>query len=345
MTRPRRLSPGTTVGVLSPSSGGPATFPHIYEAGVEVLRSVFGLNVVELPHTRADNKVLYGHPQLRADDMNNAFSDPHIEGIFTSIGGDDSVRILPYVDTNTVLSNPKPIMGLSDSTTFLAYFASLGMTTLYGPSVMVGISQIHQLSPEFRTHLQSILFEDSTGYQYRPYPQWSEGYPDWKDPENTGKVLNQQENTEGWHWLQGDGVVQGPLWGGCVEVLEFLKGTRFWPESPFWDNMVLLLETSEEEPTVNQVKYMLRNYGMQGILQKASALLVGRPRGYSVEQKDRLDATVVRVVKEEFGRSDMPVVSNVDFGHTDPQLVFPLGGQIEIDCAKRTLKLPESALA
>lgn len=29
-------------------------------------------------------------------------------------------------------------------------------------------------------------------------------------------------------WLNGDCPAQGRLVGGCIEVLEFLKGTRYW---------------------------------------------------------------------------------------------------------------------
>lgn len=345
MIKPSRLKPAATVAVISPSSGSAARFPHIYEAGITNLKSVLQVDVVELPHTRADNKTLYANPRLRADDMNRAFADPNINAIFTSIGGDDSIRILPFIDTATVMANPKPIMGLSDATTFLAYFASRGMITLYGPSIMAGFAQMGELPAEFRGHLKHILFEDSTDYEYQPYPQWSEGYPNWKDPANTGKVMNLQPNSEGWRWLQGEGVVRGKVWGGCIEVLEFLKGTGFWPKGDFWPSAVLLLETSEEKPTVSQVKHMLRNYGMQGILDQVAAILLGRPRGYTAEEKKQLDLVVVRVVSEEFGRTGMPIISNMDFGHTDPQLVFPLAGQLEVDCARRKIRLLESALA
>lgn len=96
---------------------------------------------------------------------------------------------------------------------------------------------------------------------------------------------------------------------------------------------------------MSQVKYMVRNYGMQGVLDGAAAMLFGRARGYTAEEKGQLDSVLVRVVSEEFGRRDLPIISNVDFGHTDPQLIFPLGGQLEIDCTCRKIRLSESALA
>lgn len=330
--------------MAAPSSGSAARFPHIYEEGKKVLRSEFGLHVIELPNATADSATLHANPRLRADDLNRAFADPAIRGIFTTIGGDDSVRILPYLDLSTVKDNPKLIMGFSDATTFLSYFASQGMVTLYGPSLMAGFSQLRAMPEEFRDHLHYILFEKTEHYEYRPYRQWSEGYPDWGNPDSTGTIHALQENDDGWHWLQATGAVSGRLWGGCIEVLEFMKGTSFWPRDDFFDRIILLLETSEEKPTVSQVTYMLRNYGMQGVLARISALLIGRPMRYSRAEKVHLDAAVLSVVNDEFERADLPIVTNMDFGHTDPQLVFPLGAEIEVDCNVNRIRLMESVL-
>jgi muramoyltetrapeptide carboxypeptidase LdcA involved in peptidoglycan recycling len=39
------------------------------------------------------------------------------------------------------------------------------------------------------------------------------------------------QKNSGYEVLQGSGVVQGHLIGGCIEVLEFAKGTELWPEN------------------------------------------------------------------------------------------------------------------
>ncbi len=79
---------------------------------------------------------------------------------------------------------------------------------------------------------------------------------------------------------------------------------------------------------------------MQGILERLSGMLVGRPRGYSDDQREELRRAIDRVVGVEFGRPDLPVVLDLDFGHTDPQLVLPNGGRVVIDPARRTITLP-----
>ena len=57
-----------------------------------------------------------------------------------------------------------------------------------------------------------------------------------------------------WHWVQGESPAEGTLVGGCAEVLEFLKGTPFWPAPEFWEGKIVFLETSEAVPTVVQVR-------------------------------------------------------------------------------------------
>lgn len=344
-SKPHRLSQGDTVAIISPSWGGPGIFPHIYENGLKVLREEFGLVIKEYPTARAEDNYLYHHPQARAADVNQAFADPEVKAIIASIGGDDSVRILPYLDAEIIRSHPKILMGYSDTTTLLVYGNLLGLVTFNGPSLMAGFSQLKSLPPAFTDHLKTILFEAPTTYSYQPYQVWAEGYPNWGQTENIGKVNSFRSNQAGWLWLQGDSVVQGELFGGCIEVLEFLKETRFWPGSDFWPGKILFFETSEDKPTPTQVKYMLRNYGMQGIVEQVNGLLFGRPRDYTEAEKRDLAEVIISVVATEFGRPDLPIIANMDFGHTDPQFILPLGVKAEIDCKNRTFSLIESPVS
>lgn len=342
-TKPCALEPGDRVAIVSPSWGGPHAFPHIFDLGLSVIREELGLQVVEMPHARADPSYLDDHPRARADDINAAFADPGIAAIVASIGGDDSVRILPYVDFELARANPKILMGYSDTVTLLASLSAADLVTFHGPSVMAGFAQARRFPPGFLEHLRAMLFEAPPSYAYAPYPVWSTGYPPWSDPSTAGEVANPAPNTDGWRFLQGSSA-EGRLFGGCIEVLEFLKGTRFWPPLDLFAGAILFLETSEESPPPSVVKRWLRNYGTQGILDRIAGLLVGRPHGYSAEQRDELDAVVLRVVRDEFGRTDLPVVSRMDFGHTDPQLILPLGVRARIDSSSRAVSLIEAAL-
>ncbi|MCA9911304.1 MAG: LD-carboxypeptidase, partial [Anaerolineae bacterium] len=236
----------------------------------------------------ADMDSLYRHPQRRADDVNAAFADPDVKAIIATIGGDDSVRILDYLDLDTIRANPKIIMGYSDTSTLLAYLNQQGVITFHGPMVMAGFAQLGALPESFTQHVRTLLLTEFRDYLYRPYGFYTERYLDWNDSANTGQVEPLQSETSGWQWLQGEGKVQGRLFGGCIEVLEFLKGTRYWPEPSFWNDRLLFFETSEEAPPVHLVQRWLRNYGVQGIFERVRGILFGRARDYSAEQKTAL---------------------------------------------------------
>ena len=186
--------------------------------------------------------------------------------------------------------------------------------------------------------------EPSPSLDYAPYAQWSDATVPWDTPGYDGEVAGLRDH-DGWHWLQGEGRHRGRLFGGCMPVLGWLKGTPFWPAPDFWQGRVLFLETSEDAETVDDVGWDLRNYGAMGALDRIAGLLYGRPAGYSDADKARLDARILRVVRDEYGRGDLPIVTNLDFGHTDPQWVLPLGVEMAIDADARTLRLTEPAVA
>lgn len=139
-SKPSRLKSGDTIAVLSPSSGLPSLFPHVYQNGLMHLRETFGFKILEMPTAMMDMDTLYRDPKLRADDINAAFANPEVKAIIATIGGDDSVRILEYLDLDVIRKNPKIIMGYSDATTFLTYLNQQGLVTFNGAAIMAGFS-------------------------------------------------------------------------------------------------------------------------------------------------------------------------------------------------------------
>ncbi len=136
MIKPRKLQQGQTVAAVTLSWGGPGTFPHRYEVGKRQFEAEFGLRVVEMPHALRDPDWIARNPAARADDLMQAFADPSIAGIVSTIGGDDSIRLLRYLDLDVIRNNPKVFLGFSDTTVthFAAYRA--GLVSFYGPSFM-----------------------------------------------------------------------------------------------------------------------------------------------------------------------------------------------------------------
>src|ERR1700761_6253680 len=123
MIKPPALRPGDKVAALSLSAGWPAVFPRAYLDGKRQIEEAFAVQVVEGKHTLADPKWLATHPEPRASDLMRALLDPSIRAIFSTIGGDDSIRILPYLDLAAIQAHPKIFLGYSDST--VTHFAFL----------------------------------------------------------------------------------------------------------------------------------------------------------------------------------------------------------------------------
>lgn len=337
--KPQRLKKGDVIAIVSPSWGGPSRFPHVYENGLKVLEE-WGLKIKEYPTARADANFLKKDHRARAKDINDAFADKEVKAIFATIGGDDSVRLLPFLDRKLISENPKILMGYSDTTTLLTFGNISGFITFNGPSIMAGFSQMENLSGDFKQHVHDMLFTPTETYEFKQYDSYSDGYLDWSKPENLGKA-KESKKSDGWRFIQGSGKVTGELFGGCIEVLEFLKGTDYWPEKDFWNNKILFFETSEEKPSIDHVRWMLRNYGTQGIFDKVSAVIFGRARDYSDDEKNELDEMIKNVVSDEFEKPELAIVTNMDFGHTDPQIVLPLGVSAELDFENKTFKLTE----
>jgi muramoyltetrapeptide carboxypeptidase LdcA involved in peptidoglycan recycling len=345
MIKPQKLSPGDTVATVSLSWGGPGTLPQRYVAGRKQLQDEFGLTVVEMQHTLKDADWLLRNPQARAEDLMAAFSDPTIKAIISTIGGDDSIRLLPYLDLEIIRSNPKIFMGYSDTTiSHLACYRA-GLMTFYGPSIMSGFAENCGMHPYMVESVRKTLFNSNIIGLVEPNTAgWTVERLDWAEPANQN-VKRKLTPCTGWHYLQGQGFHQGHLLGGCFEVVDWLRGTEFWPTADEWQGAILFLDTSEDAPSPATVKYGLRTYAALGVLEKLSGILFARPGGQiSPETFVEYDNVLLQVVAEEEGLTDLPIISGVDFGHTDPICVLPYGIQAEIDCDRQQFRITENAV-
>ena len=69
---------------------------------------------------------------------------------------------------------------------------------------------------------------------------------------------------------------------------------------------------------------------------------MGRPGGsVPVQQFVEYDQAVLEVVHGEAGLFELAVVTQMDFGHTDPMFVLPYGVAARIDPAAQTFEILE----
>lgn len=336
----KRLKIGAKIGVISPSWSGPAKFPIVYEKGISNLKQYFSFSIKEYPHTRSEFVNDRSYIQARVSDIEKAFLDQEIDAIFITIGGEDSIRLLPYLNRDIIVNNPKIIMGFSDSTALLIYFSKLGIPTFHGPSVMAGFAEPDGLPKEFINHFESFFFDKWDTYEYKNYSKWTEDRSGWTDPkflsrkkqyiDNAGPKIILQEKTEGY------------LLGGCIEIIEMLKGTPYGISSEDWNDALFFFETSEEKPSANYIKYALRSFGVAGAWNSIGGLLIGKSKGYTMAEYNQLETFTKEVLMVEFDSKSRGIISNLDIGHTQPMHILPLGCKAKFDFDKNVLILLES---
>jgi muramoyltetrapeptide carboxypeptidase LdcA involved in peptidoglycan recycling len=326
--------------VLSPSAGLPGILPLPHELGLRRLREDFGLQPVEYPTTRT----MGATPQARAADIHAAFADPEIKAVIASIGGDDQITVLPHLDREVIAANPKPFFGYSDNTNLLAFLANAGVVGYHGGSVMCQFGRPHAMDKLTEESLRAALFT-SGEYELTASDYVSEVNGDWADPA-TLRAPAEREPAGDWTWHNADRVVDGRSWGGCLEIVAWLlmADREIAPVADYAGD-VLFLETSEEMPSAGTVYQILRNMGERGLLRQFPALLMARPKAWSFEQRLDLPAradfraaqreAVLRALAEY--APETMAVFDVDFGHTDPQLVLPYGGRIRVDGPARRI--------
>ncbi|MBD0419772.1 LD-carboxypeptidase [Streptomyces sp. TRM S81-3] len=337
---PPKPSPGDRIAVISPSSGLPGLFPLPYELGLERLRKEYGLEPVEYPATRK----MGATPRERADDIHAAFADPDVRAVIATIGGDDQLTVLPHLDRELIRANPKPFFGMSDNTSLLAYLYNTGIVGYHGATVMCELGRPGAMHPQTADSLRAALFS-SGPYELAPAERWRDVDRDWADPA-TFDAEPETRPGNGWTWVNPDRVVEGRGWGGCLEILGWLlMADREIADPAEYDGGVLLLETSEEMPSAAEVFRTLRNMGERGLLRRFSALLTGRPKTWSFDRPNGPEegARYAAEQREAVLRAmrtyapDTTIVFDVDFGHTDPQVVIPYGGTVRVDGPARRI--------
>ncbi|MGH3715548.1 MAG: LD-carboxypeptidase, partial [Micromonosporaceae bacterium] len=220
-----------------------------------------------------------------------------------------------------------------------------GIVGYHGGSVMVHLGR-GELLPYSIESLRTALFTSGEVEVVAPGASTDEVI-EWDRPEalTSGRPV---VPNDGWRWRHADQVVEGKTFGGCLEILDWQLAVRRWL-APFdgYDGCVLLIETSEEMPPATQVYRILRNAGEAGFLQRFAAVLVGRPKAWNIDRRTTPEqrAAYRRDQEEAVSRAldeyhpGVLTVFDLDFGHTDPQLIVPYGGRIRIDGPSRRIWL------
>ncbi len=341
---PPRLKPQDKIAIVSPSSGMAFLFPWVYEQGLDQLKKVFHLEPIEFPSARKSPEFLSQNPEARAEDINKAFADPTIKAIIATIGGDDQIRVLPYLNKEVISKNPKIFMGYSDATNLHLFLWDLGIISYYGGALMTQFAMSGGMHDFTVQSIRKALFEPSIG-EVKPAPAYTDVDLEWADKQNLTKKRPMYPS-KGWVWhRKSDKVIEGRLWGGCLEILDaHLNRRQYLPELKSLEQSVLFLETSEEMPSDAFVYRFIAKLGELKILNKLQAILMGYPKTQFCGKlapggREAFAHAQQEAVKKALQDYEIliPVIFNMNFGHTDPQTIVPSGGNVKIDCKTQSL--------
>jgi muramoyltetrapeptide carboxypeptidase len=333
LTKPRRVRAGDTVAVVSPSAGAVGRWPHRVERAVAYLASL-GLEVRLMPNAARTDGWVSAPPEARVADLHAAFLDDEIAVVLCGIGGNHSNQLLPLLDFGLIREHPKIFQGYSDMTVLhwaLAKHAGLG--TFYGPALVPELGEFPQVLDHTDRYLRAAWFGGDP-ITYEPSPTWTDELLDWNAQTDLKRARLLHES-EGWITIRG-GVAQGPLFGGCLETICWhLEGSTAWslPEGA-----TFLLEMSEEAPSPAHVDAYLTDLEQVGVFDAASALIFARPYGYTDDDRQRL----WEVVSRRTEAAGLPVLADVEAGHTDPMVTLPFGVPAEVDAGSKTFRLLEA---
>lgn len=322
---PAPLRSGETIGVTAPSAGVTADLWPRLEHNVAWLRERgYGVRLGEC--LGADSYVSAAK-DARAAELMGMLRDPAVRAVAPPWGGELAIDLLDRLDFAELAAlEPTWVVGYSDLTTvMLPLTLRLGWATLHGTNLMDTCYRV----PDGLAHWTGIAATETGGsvVQHSPGHYRDVGYDDWRaDPDVEELTLDREGS---WTVAGGGGVdVTGRLVGGCIEVVGKLAGTPYGDVPAYGrahadEGLVVYLEAAEEN--AYSVARALHGLRLSGWFDEATAVLIGRTRA-----PDAPDLTQHQAVADALGMLDVPIVLDVEVGHTQPFLPLVNGASVRV---------------
>lgn len=322
---PERLVEGDQLRVIAPSRSLKIIAEENINHAVKVIEALglkvtFGKNVNEVDMMSSSSIA------SRIEDLHEAFSDKNVKAILTVIGGFNSNQLLSYIDYDLMKKNPKIFCGFSDITALQnAIYHKSGLVTYSGP--------------HFSTFAMKKGFEYSLDYFKKIFFQQERieviSSQQWADD---AWFLDQENrifyDNEG-YWLINEGQAKGTIVGGSLSTIQLLHGTSYMPSL---ENAILFIEAdaiTDGNFDIVEFDRDLQSLIHQPNFNKVQGILIGR-----FEKKFNMDLEKLKfIINSKRALENIPIIANVDFGHTTPIFTFPIGGLCEMSASEEKIKI------
>jgi muramoyltetrapeptide carboxypeptidase LdcA involved in peptidoglycan recycling len=323
---PRKLHQGDTLRVVAPSRSRQFVAEYDHSAVIDARFAALGLRVTFADHVDERDDFQSSSIASRVADLHAAFADPEVAGILTVIGGFNSNELLPHLDWDLIAGHPKIFCGYSDITALQnAILARASLVTYSGP---------HWSSFGMRDHFEQTqrwfaeaLFGRKP-IELRPAEIWTDDL--WFADQDKRTV----RPNEGW-WPLRPGRAAGRIIGGNLCTLNLLQGTGYMPSLA---GALLMVEDdyrSDADEVARNLTSLLQLPDAGGV----QGLVIGRFQEASGVTRSLLEQLIARQDR----LAGLPVLGNVDFGHTNPLATFPIGGRAALEVgATSSLRISDS---
>jgi muramoyltetrapeptide carboxypeptidase LdcA involved in peptidoglycan recycling len=322
MTRfPPPLAPGDRIAVTSPSSGVKRESLPRLEFNLQWLRDR-GYNVV-VGECMSGELVRSAPKEERATELVEFLCDPAVAAVVPPFGGELAVDLLDQLDWDRLaVAEPTWLVGWSDISSLLVPLTTrLDWANAHGWNLM----DTSLAAPEGLLHWTDLLAATGDVVQRSP-GRTRQGWGNWLAPDTVAMTLDQPTD---WVVLGGgDADVSGRLIGGCLEVLAPLAGTPYADVPAYGrahadEGLLVYLEVSEYG--AYDVCRLLHGLRYADWFEHANAVLIGR-----TPAPDATDLTQLEAVEEVLGGLGIPVVAEMDIGHTQPFLPLVNGASARV---------------
>lgn len=328
--KPKHLEKGDLVGVISPSSTI-KFFPRRLERSINFLKSI-GLNVLLAKNAKKSSGHNAGTISERVEDIHEMFSNKDVKAIICSTGGLTSNALLPFIDYDLIKNNPKIFCGYSDITTLnLAINKKSNLIAFNGPTMLPTFGEY---GGAFEFTLKNF---EKTFFSNKPIGKLNE--PEFFSEENLWWETEDDRKSEvkkasPWKTIS-KGKAEGILLGGNLDTFCFLVGTEFFPD--FTDSILFL----EEGGSTSDIDRKLSYLEQIGLFSKIKGLIFARPYNFTNDFKER---TLYDILAEFGLKYSIPIIADVDYGHTSPMITIPIGVKTLINADDKEINILESAV-
>ncbi|KKQ23723.1 MAG: muramoyltetrapeptide carboxypeptidase [Candidatus Roizmanbacteria bacterium GW2011_GWC2_37_13] len=309
---PQKLKSGNEVRVIAPSRSLSIIGKEIQETANKRFKEL-GLKLSFGKHVNEIDEFNSSSIQSRAEDLHEAFSDKNVKAVITVIGGFNSNQLLKYIDWELVKNNPKIFLGYSDITALNnSIFTKTGLVTYSGPHYSTfGQKLFFDYTLEY---FKKCLMSDDQ-FEIVASENWSDDQ--WYLDQNKRELIKNSG-----HLIINEGEASGTILGANLCTFNLLQATEYFPD--LTDSILFLEDDYESAPHTFdrdlQSLIYLPNFN------KVKGLVIGR-----FQKKSKMtDDLLIKIIKTKKELNNIPVVVNVDFGHTDPKITFPIGGKVKI---------------